>query len=106
MNIIESKNFKKSYNKILKNKLEEIDTLENIKNLFIYSKTLHDVIISPLKNIYHIEQKKGNLKEYYTARLNSKIRLIMKPIGDYPYNTIEIEDIVFYDIDNKHYGSG
>lgn len=103
MNIIESKNYKKAYQKLLKNKSKEQARLENIKNVFIFAKTLHDVIISPYKNVYHIEQKKGNLKDIYTARINDKIRLIMYPIGDYPYNTMEIEDIIFEDIDDKHY---
>ena len=30
----------------------------------------------------------------------------MKPIGSYPYNTMEITDIEFIDIDDKHYGEG
>lgn len=61
---------------------------------------------SPFKDIYHIEQKKGNLKEFYTARINNKIRLIMKPLGDYPYNKVEITEIEFINIDDSHYGEG
>ena len=106
MNIIESKNYKKSYTKILKNKVNEIDRLNKIITLLLEYPTLHDVLITPYKEIYYIEKKKGNLKEYYTARINQKIRLIMKPIGDYPYNTMEITDIEFIDIDNKHYKEG
>ena len=30
----------------------------------------------------------------------------MMPIGEYPYNTIEITDIEFVDIDNDHYKKG
>lgn len=30
----------------------------------------------------------------------------MKPIGEYPYNQIEITDIEFLEIDDKHYGDG
>ena len=30
----------------------------------------------------------------------------MKPIGEYPYNNIEIVDILFDDIDDTHYGEG
>lgn len=106
MNIIESNNYKKSYTKILKNKVNEIDRLNKIITLLLEYPTLHDVLITPYKEIYYIEKKKGNLKEYYTARINQKIRLIMKPIGDYPYNTMEITDIEFIDIDNKHYKEG
>ena len=28
----------------------------------------------------------------------------MKPVGDYPYKEIEIDEIIFEDIDDKHYG--
>ena len=103
MNIIESKNYIKSYNKILKNKIPEQERINRIKSLIEASNNLHEVIIDPLSILYHIEQKNSNLKEYYTARVNQKIRLIMKPVGSYPYNTIEITDIEFVDIDNKHY---
>ncbi len=106
MVIIESKKYKKSYSKIIKANSKEQERLENIKILFLNYSNLHDVLLTPYKEIYHIEQKTGNLKEYYTARVNKKIRLIMKPVGNYPYNTLEITDIEFIDIDNKHYGEG
>ena len=106
MNIIESNNYKKEVKKVLKNKTKELTRLENIKNLIISKNTMHDVIIDPFKDIYHIEQKKENLKEYYTARINDKIRLFMKPVGDYPYDLKNITDIVFEDIDDEHYGEG
>ena len=91
---------------LVKNKVVEQNRVEDIKTLFQIEYCLNDVILNPLSKIYHIEQKKGNLKDYYTARINKKIRLIMKPIGSYPYNTIEITEIEFVDIDNKHYGEG
>ena len=50
---------------------------------------MHTLITNPISKLYYIEKKSGNLKEYYTARLNNKIRLIMKPIATYPYNLIE-----------------
>ena len=106
MNIIESNNYKKTYKKKLKNKTQEQERLVNIISLIKRSSNIHMLIINPLSIVYHIEQKKGNLKEYYTARINQKIRLLMKPIGEYPYNTIEITDIEFIDIDDKHYGEG
>ena len=80
--------------------------MENIKNLFISKNTMHDVIIDPYKDIYYIEKKNGNLKEYYTARIDNKIRLIMIPVGNYPYDLKTITDIIFDDIDNTHYGEG
>ena len=108
MVIIKCKQYKKSYKKnILDKHLDkEKDRISNIENLIINSKNLQDLINSPYKNIYHIEQKRGNLKEYYTVRINSKLRLIMKPIGVYPYNILEIEELEFIDIDTNHYGEG
>ncbi len=108
MVIIKSKQYKKNHKKYILSKHLDNEELRilNIENLIINSKNLQGLINSPYKNIYHIEQKHGNLKEYYTARINSKIRLIMKPVGKYPYNTLEIEKIEFLDIDTNHYGEG
>lgn len=30
----------------------------------------------------------------------------MKPVGKYPYEKIEIDEIEFVDIDDHHYGEG
>jgi hypothetical protein len=30
----------------------------------------------------------------------------MRPVGEYPYNLVEIEAIEFCEIDDKHYGKG
>lgn len=67
---------------------------------------MKELLNNPFKTIYHIETKKGVLKKYYTARINEKIRLLMKPTGLYPYDTINIEEIEFVNIDEKHYGEG
>lgn len=106
MIIIETNKYKKSRQKVLKNKKRELERLENIKNIIINSENLHKLLLSQFKNIYRIEKKTGNLKEYYTARLNDKLRLLMKPVGEYPYKEVEIEEIIFEDIDDKHYGEG
>ena len=106
MIIIESEKYKKSYRKKLKNRVKEQEKIDKIKNLIIGSKNLREVLLSPYKEVYYIEKKKGNLKEYYTARVNSKVRLFMLPVGDYPYEENEIEEIIFDDIDDKHYGEG
>lgn len=108
MYIIKSKNYQKSYKKkILDKHLEkEKIRINHIENLLLASENLHTVIHSPYKNVYHIEQKKNNLKEFFTARINEKLRLIMKPTGNYPYNLIEIEEIEFIQIDDKHYKEG
>lgn len=86
--------------------IKEKEKIDSIKNIILISNSLHDVLISPYKNIYYIEKKKGNLKEYYTARINDKLRLIMKPIGEYPYDSLKIICIEFVSIDDKHYGEG
>lgn len=106
MRIIETTKYKKSCKKILRYKKDEARKLENIKNLIISKNNFYEVLCDEYKKVYRIEKKSGNLKEYYTAHLNSKIRLIMKPIGNYPYNTIEITDIEFVNIDDTHYGEG
>lgn len=108
MFIIESKNYIKDYRKIIINKhlTKEKEKIDNIKNVIISSSNLQKLFDSPYKNVYYIEKKKGNLREFYTARINDKLRLVMKPIGDYPYDNILIDKIEFIKIDDKHYGEG
>ncbi len=108
MQIIYSDAYKKDYKKIIKNKhlhKEEL-RIENIKNVIISSENLHQLLLHPYAMIYGIEQKKGNMKEIVTARVNQKIRLYMKPLGEYPYKFALIEKIEFIKIDDKHYGEG
>ena len=108
MNIIESDKYKNAYKKLLKRRTKDKERIENIKNLLISKNTLHDVMVDPLHIIYHIEQLSHNRHEY-SARINNsnnKMRIIMIPIGDYPYKTMEITDIIFDDIDNYHYERG
>lgn len=108
MFIIETKNFKKDYKKKLVDKhlTKEIEKLENLQKIIVNSNNFHDLIVSPYKIIYGIEQKKGNLKELFTAKLNKKLRLVIKPIGIFPYDLIEIDEIELINIDDKHYGEG
>mgnify|MGYP002868370444 CR=1 FL=1 len=75
-------------------------------DIFISSNNLHELLINPYSRVYRIEQKHGDLREIITVRINKKLRLYMKPIGDYPYNYIEIVGIEFIKIDDKHYGEG
>lgn len=105
MRIIKSKQFLKDYKKKIKNQ-KDAERLENITMLLISAPNMKEVVLSPYKNIYHIEQKKGNLKEFYTARINQKIRLFIKPVGEYPYNIIDIIELEFVSIDDSHYGEG
>lgn len=107
--IYKSKKFLKDYKKILVSKhlYKEIDRLNKIEGLIIESDNLHVLLNNPLRMVYNIEKKSANLKEYYTARLNSKIRLIIKPCSDYPYvNLNNIVELEFLSIDDTHYGEG
>ena len=108
MKIIKDKIYIKDYKKKIEYKhlYKEIERIKNIEDLILDSKNLKSLIINPLSSIYGIEQKKGNLKEIYTAKVNPKIRLYIKPIGEYPYNMIEITELEFLKIDDKHYGEG
>lgn len=108
MKIIKSKSYEKDYkSKIVKlHKYKEMERISNIEELILDSKNLKKVIENPLSIIYGIKKKKGDLKEIYTAKVNDKIRLYMKPVGKYPYNLIKIESIDFIKIDDKHYGEG
>ena len=107
MQIIYLTKYKRDYKKIQKkHMLQEIRRIENIKNIIISSLNLHELLLNPYSKVYCIEQKHGNLKEIVTAKVSDKIRLYMKPHGDYPYKFIEIEEIEFIKIDDKHYGEG
>ena len=108
MKIIKGKAYLKDYKKKIEYKHlnKEIERISNIEELILDSKNLKELIINPLSIVYGIRQKKGDLKEIYTANINDKIRLYIKPIGEYPYNIVEINELEFLKIDNKHYGEG
>ena len=108
MKIIKDKTYIKDYKKkiVYRHLLKEIERIKDIENLILDSKDLKSLMLNPLRIIYGIEQKKGDLKEIFTADVNSKIRLYIKPIGEYPYNMVEITELEFIKIDNKHYGEG
>lgn len=108
MEIQKSKNYIKEYRKKILNlhKQKEVERIEEIEALIIHSANLKELIDNPLRVVYGIEKKQGNMKEIYTAKINEKMRLYMKPVGEYPYNMIEIDIIVFEKIDDKHYGDG
>ena len=86
--------------------IREKEKIDSIKNIILSSNNLQELLCSPYKNVYYITKKSSNLKEYYTARINSKLRLIMRPEGEDPYNNLIIDKIEFVSIDDKHYGEG
>ena len=107
MIIYYSSRFKRDYKKLVKKHMnDEIGQLDKIKNIIVSSNNLHDLLLNPYSKIYDISQKHGNLKEIITARINSKLRLWMRPIGDYPYDYVQIIEIEMIEIDDSHYGEG
>ena len=108
MKIIKTKNYLKDIQKKIRNKhkITEEETIEAIEELMIQSKCMKELILNPLARVYNIEKKRGELKEIYTAKINQKLRMYIRPIGKYPYNLEEIVEIELEQIDDKHYGDG
>lgn len=108
MYIQKTKQYLKDYKKKIKDKhlSREMDSIEMLEFALSEAKNLKEIIHSGIAITYHIEKKVGNLKEIYTARINKKLRLYIKPVGEYPYNNEEIIEIEFIEIDDKHYGEG
>lgn len=107
--IIKSSVYKKEYKKKLENKHlnKEIDVIRKIERLIIETPNMKELMLNPLHIVYGIQKKSGDLKEIYTARLNSKLRLYIKPNAEYPYDNLEqIVELEFVKIDDKHYGDG
>lgn len=108
MQIIKTKTYIKDLQKKIKNnyKKKEQETIEAIEELMIQSKNMQEVMINPLSIVYNIEKKQGYLKEIYTANINMKLRMYIKPIGEYPYKLEEIVEVELREIDDQHYGEG
>lgn len=108
MQIVKTKTYIKDLQKKIKNKhkKKEEETIEAIEELIIQSNNMKELMINPLSRVYNIEKKEGNLKEIYTANINAKIRMYIKPIGRYPYKLEEIIEVELREIDEKHYGEG
>ncbi len=104
MELIDTSKYKRSYKKLVNKHLDkELDIIDIIKKQIYLCSNLDELMKSSIKYKYYIEQKKGDMNELFTARLNGHTRLIMKPHNDYPYNYIEIVEIEFLDINEKHY---
>lgn len=108
LKIIKTKIYIKDLQKkiINKHKVKEEETIKAIEELMIQSSNLKELMLNPLSIVYNIEKKNGNLKEIYTARINQKLRMYIKPIGEYPYDLEEIIELELKEIDDKHYGNG
>ena len=108
MKIIKTKNYEKDFKKKIKSKHKklEMEIISSIENLILDSSDFKSLLLNPLSRIYNIKQKEGNLKEIFTADINNKMRLYIKPVGEYPYKQMEIIELEFIQIDDKHYGDG
>ena len=108
MQIIKTKTYIKDLQKKIKNKhkKKEQETIEAIEELMIQSKNRQEVIINPLSRVYNIEKKQGNLKEIYTANINMKLRMYIKPIGEYPYKLEKIVEVELREIDGAEVIAG
>lgn len=108
MKIIKTATYKKDLRKKIKDKhkKKEEETIEAIEKMMIESKNMKELMLNPLSKVYSIEKKQGNLKEIYTANINSKLRMYIKPVGEYPYKLEEIVELELREIDDKHYGDG
>lgn len=105
MKVIKTQAYRKDLQKkiIKKHKKTEEETIEMIEELLIQNVNMKELMLNPLARVYNIEKKKGDLKEIYTADINKKIRMYMKPIGEYPYKLEDIIEIELREIDDKHY---
>lgn len=108
MKLLKTSTYKKDLQKkiIKKHMKKEEMIIIKIEQLLINSENMKELVLNPLSKLYNIEKKSNVLKEIYTARINSKIRMYIKPIGMYPYNLEEILEIELVCIDDKHYGDG
>ena len=108
MIVNETKKYLKDYKKKIKNKnkIQEEIRIEGIKTLKIILDKFKLLLNNYYSKIYDIKQKTGNLKEIFTADINKKMRLFMKPDGIYPYVRENIVEIAFLEIDDTHYGEG
>lgn len=108
INILKTAMYERTYKKCILDKhlKKELDRINKIEVFIKLCENMQELITNDLCVIYGIQKKKGNLNEIYTAKVNNKIRLHMKPVGEYPYNMIEIQDIEFIKIDDSHYGEG
>ena len=76
-------------------------------------KTIQNILkIKPEKLVYiscnpaTMVRDISKMEEIYTAKINAKIRMHIKPIGEYPYKLEEIIEVELIEIDEKHYGEG
>lgn len=86
--------------------IKELKIIDEICEFISVFNNMKELVSNNISKIYGIEKKKGNLKYIYTAKVNSKIRMYIRPLGEYPYDLEKIEIVELVEIDDKHYGEG
>lgn len=98
--------YKRDYKKLEnKHMHKELQTLERIIMYLKLVNNMRELLDNPYSKIFHIEKKSGDLKEFYTARVNQKIRLFIKPVSNED-NLVFIVEVELFKIDLKHYNDG
>lgn len=99
--------YTKSYDnclKRLKRYPEHLKTLDKILNIITNSEDFTTLKQNPLVSMYHFEQLKYQLNEYYSFRLEKKggvIRLIVKPVSNTLLELSYICTMHYKDFDKK-----
>ena len=107
MYIIENNKYKRDIKKLQKkHMIKELKIIDEICEFISVFNNMKELVSNNISKIYGIEKKKGNLKYIYTAKVNSKIRMYIRPLGEYPYDLEKIEIVELVEIDDKHYGEG
>lgn len=107
MIIKETSMYKRDIKKLeKKHMVKEIQNIKEVIEFVSLFDNFYELMLNNKRIMYGIEKKKVNLKEIYTAKVNDKLRLYMKPEGNYPYNLVEIDIVTLEKIDDKHYKEG
>lgn len=108
MNLTKDKTYMKSVEKKLvnKHKIKEYKKLLRIEEFLIEEDNLKTASLNHIWNMYGFEQLKGNDSNKFTAKLNSKIRVVIIPKYNEPYNYIETVNLKMVEIDDHHYKEG
>ena len=98
--------YKRDYKKLLnKHMKKEIETLERIIMYLKLVGNMRELLDNPYSKIFHIEKKSGNLKSFYTARINEKIRLFIRPANE-NLDLVYIVEVELSEINLNHYNDG
>ena len=82
MKLLKTSVYKKDVQKKIINKhlQREFERIESNEELLKQSNDMKELMFNPLARVYCIEKKSGPLKEIYTANINQKLRMYIKPL--------------------------